>query len=242
MEKVTDFIFLGSKITVDNDCRHEMKTLAHWKENYDKSRQHIKKQRHHFVTKAPLVKAMVFSSSHIQMWEWDHKEGWEPKNWCFQIVELEKSLESPLDCKEIQPVHPKGNQPWICIGRTDTEAEAPILWLPDPKRWLIGKDPDSGKDWGQEEKGATEDDMVGWHHWLNGHEFKETPGPSEGQARLVCRSPWGHKESDTTEQLNNNKSLKKLRRYCMSQLSTHPVNESTYNASGTKILSIWNWS
>ena len=111
VETVTDCIFSGSKITVDNDCRHEMKTLAHWKENYDKSRQHIKKQRHHFVTKAPLVKAMVFSSSHIQMWEWDHKEGWAPKNWCFLSVVLEKTPESPLDSKEIKPVNPKGNQP-----------------------------------------------------------------------------------------------------------------------------------
>ena len=145
------------------------------------------------------------------MWELDYKEGWTLKNGCFGTVVLEKTLESPLDDKEIKPVNPKGNQPWICTGRTDTEAEAPILWLPDPKRWLIGKDPDSGKDWGQEEKGATEDEMVGWHHWLNGHEFEETPGPSEGQARLVCYSPWSHKVSDTTEQLNNNKSLKKIK-------------------------------
>ena len=114
-----------------------------------------------------------FSSSHIRMWELDHKEGWVPKNWCFQIVVLEKTLESSLDCKKIKPVNPKGNQPWIFIGRTDAEAEAPTLWSPDVKNWLIGKDPDTRKDWGQEEKGVTEDEMVGWHHWLNEHELSK---------------------------------------------------------------------
>ena len=125
-----------------------------------------------------LVKAMFFSSSHVCMWELDHKEGWVPKNWCFLIVVLEKTLESPLDCKEIKPVNPKGNQPWIFIGRTD--AEAPILWSPDSKNQLIGKDPDAGKDWRQKEKGAAEDEMVGWHHRLSGHEFEQTLGDSEG--------------------------------------------------------------
>ena len=123
-------------------------------------------------TKVHLVKAMVFSSSHVWMWELDYKESWALKNWYFWIVVLEKTLESPLDCMEIQPVHPKGNQFWIFIGRTDAEAEAPILWLPDVKNWLIWKDPDAGKDWRQEEKGMTEDEMVGWHHWLDGHEFE----------------------------------------------------------------------
>ena len=118
---------------------------------------------------------------------------------------LEKTLESPLDCKEIQPVDPKGYQSWVFIGRTDAEAETPLLWAPDVKNWLIRKDPDAGKDWGQEEKGATEDEMVGWHHWLNGHEFEQTLGDSEGQGSLVCCSPWGRKESDTTKGLNNNK-------------------------------------
>ena len=113
-----------------------------------------------------------FSSGHVGMWESDHKESWALKNWCFWTVVLEKTLESPLDCKEITPVHPKGNQPWIFIGRTDAEAETPILWPPDAKNWLIGKDPDAGKDWRQEEKGMTEDEMVGWHHRLNGHEFE----------------------------------------------------------------------
>jgi len=135
------------------------------------------------------------------MWELDHKEGWALKNWCFRTAMLEKTLESPLDSKEIKPVNPKGNQPWIVIGRTD--AEAPILWPPDVKSRLIGKDPDAEKDWSQEEKGTTEDEMVGWHHRLNGHEFEQTPGDSEGQESLVCYSPWGRKESDTTWQLNS---------------------------------------
>ena len=125
-------------------------------------------------TKVCLVKAMVFCSSHGWMWELDYKESWVPKNWCFWTVVLEKTLESPLDCKEIKPVNPKGNQPWIFIRRTDDEA--PILWLPDAKSWLIRKDPDAGKDWRQEEKGTTEDVMLGWHHRLNGHEFEQTPG------------------------------------------------------------------
>ena len=139
------------------------------------------------------------------MWELDHKASWAPKNWCFQTVMLEKTLESPLDCKEIQLVHPKGKQPWIFTWRTDAEAEAPVLWLPDAKNQLIRKDCDAGKDWGHEEKGATEDEMVGWHHWLSGHEFEQTPGDSEGQGSLVGCSPQGRKESDTTEQLNNNR-------------------------------------
>ena len=123
-------------------------------------------------TKVRLVKAMVFFSGHVWMWELDCEEGWVPKNWCFWTVVLEKTLESPLDCKEIQPVHPKGNQFWIFIGRTDAEAETPILWPPDAKRWLIWKDPDAGKDGRQEKKAMTEDEMVGWHHWLDGHGFE----------------------------------------------------------------------
>ena len=132
------------------------------------------------------------------------KESWAPKNWCFWIVVLEKTLESLLDCKEIQPVHPKGHQSWMFSGRTDVEAETPILWPPDAKNWLIVKDPDAGKDWRQEEKGTTEDEMVGWHHRLNGHEFVQAPGDAEGQESLEGCSPWGHKELDTTEPLNNN--------------------------------------
>ena len=136
------------------------------------------------------------------MWELDYKESWVPKNWCFWTVVLEKTLESPLDCKEFQPVHPKGNQSWIFIGRTDAYAETPILWPPDVKNQLTGKDPDARKDWGQEEKGTTEDEMAGWHHRLNGCEFEWTLGVGNGQGGLVCCSSWGHKESDTTEWLN----------------------------------------
>ena len=135
------------------------------------------------------------------MWELDYKESWAPKNWCFWTVMLEKTLESPLDGKEIQPVHPKGNQSWIFSGRTVTEAETPILWPPDLKSWLIWKDPDAEKDW-RWTKGTTEDEMVGWHLWFNGHELESTPGVGEGQGGLVCCSPWGRKESDTTEWLN----------------------------------------
>ena len=121
------------------------------------------------------------------MWELDHKEGWALENWSFQIVVLEKTLESPLDSKEIKPVKPKGGQPWKLTGRTDAEADAPIIWLPDVKSQLIGKDPDAGKDWGQE-KGVAEDDMVGWHHWLSGHEFEQILGDNEGQGSLACCS------------------------------------------------------
>ena len=125
------------------------------------------------------------------MWELVCKEGWTLKNWCFQIVVLEKTLENPLDCKEIKPVNPKWNQSWIFIGRTDAEAEAPILWPPDVKSQLIRKDPDAGKDWRQEKKGVTDDKVVGWHYWLNGHEFEQAPGDGEGQGSLACCSPWG---------------------------------------------------
>ena len=151
-------------------------------------------------TKVHLVKAMVFPV--VWMWELDCEESWVLKNWCFWTVVLEKTLESPLDCKEIQPVHPKGDQSWIFIGRTDVEAETPILWPPDAKSWLIGKDPDAGRDWGQEEKGTTEDEMAGWHHQLNGREIEWTPGVGDGQGGLACCNSWGHKESDMTEWLN----------------------------------------
>ena len=136
------------------------------------------------------------------MWELDYKESWALKNWCFWIVVVDKTLESPLDSKEIQPVSPKGNHPWIFIGRTDTETGTPILWPPDAKNWLICKDPDAGKDLRQEEKGTTEDEMVGWHHRFNGHGFGWTPGVGDGQGGLVCCNPWGRKELDTTEWLN----------------------------------------
>ena len=141
---------------------------------------------------------LSYSSSHIQMWELDHKEGWVPKNWCFQILVLEKTSESVLNSK---PINPKGNQPWIFIGRTDAEVEIPILWPPDVKSWLTGKDPDAGKDWRQDEKGMTEDEMVGWHHQLNGQEFEQVLGIG-GQGSLACWSLWGHKDWDRTKQLS----------------------------------------
>ena len=131
------------------------------------------------------------------MWELNHKEGWALKNWCFWVVVLEKTVENPLDCKEIKIVNAKGKQPWIFIGRTDAEAEGLILWTPDAKSQLIEKDPDAGKDWWQEEKGATEDEMAEWHHWLNGHEFEQTPEDGEGQGSLLCCTPLGHKKSQT---------------------------------------------
>ena len=146
-ETVTDFIFLGSKITADDDCSHEIKR----QKSYDQYREHIKKQRHYFANKGPFSQSYGFSSSQVWMWELDYKESWAPKNWCFRTMVLEKTLESPLDCKEIQQVHPKGNQSWIFIGRTDAEAETTILWPPDAKNWPIRKDPEAGKDWKQKE-------------------------------------------------------------------------------------------
>ena len=146
--------------------------LAPWKKSYDQPRQHIKRQRYYFANKGLSSQRYGFPSSHVWMWEWDYEESRTLKNWCFWTVVLEKTLESSLDCKEIQPVHPKGNHPWMFIWRTEAEAEILILWLPDTKNWLIGKDPDGGKDWRQKGKGTTEDEMFGWHHQLNGHEFE----------------------------------------------------------------------
>ena len=141
-------------------------------------------------TKVHLVKAMVFSSGYVWIWELGCKESWAPRNWCFWTVVLEKILESALDCKDIQPVHPKGDRSWVFIGRTDVEVEMSILWPPDAKSWLIWKDPDAGKYWGQEEKGTTEDEMVGWHHWPNGHGSGWTPEVGDGQGRLACCGSW----------------------------------------------------
>ena len=146
--------------------------LAPWKKSYDKPTQCIKKQRHYFANKGPSSLSYGFSSGHVWMWELDYKEGWVLKNWCFWTVMLEKTLESSLDCKEIKPVHPKGNQYRIFNGRTDAKAEVPRLWPPDVKNWLIRKDPDAGKDWKQEERGMTEDELVRWHHWFDGHGFE----------------------------------------------------------------------
>ena len=170
------------------------------KKTYDKSRQHVKKQRHYSAYNGPSSQSYGFSSSHVWMCELDHKEGLALKNWCFQTVVLEKTLGSPLDSKEIKQVN-KGNQPWIFVGRTDAETKAPIFWPPDVRNWPTGKDPDAGKDW-RKETGTTEDGMVGWHHRLNGYEFEQAPGVGDGQGGLACCSPWGRKESDTTERLN----------------------------------------
>ena len=175
--------------------------LGPWKKIYDQPIQHIKKQRHYFANKGPFSQSYDFSSSHIWMWKLDHKEGWALKNWCFWTVVLEKTLESPMDCKEIKPVNPKGNQSWLFIGRTD--AEASILWPPDAKNWLIVKGPIAGKDRKQEEKGRIEDEMVRWHQWLDGHKSEQALGGDVGQGSLMCYSPWcckesGHRLSDWT--------------------------------------------
>ena len=149
--------------------------------------------------KVHLSQSYGFFSSHVWMWELDYKESWALKNWCFWTVVLEKTLESPLDCKEIKPVCPKGNQSWIVIERTDVEAETPVLWPADVKNWLTVEGPDAGKDWRQEKKGMTEDEMVGCHYQLNGHEFEQALRAGDGQESLVCCSPWSCKELDTTE-------------------------------------------
>ena len=184
VETVIAFILVGSKITADGDCSHEIKRHlllgrkvmtnldSILKRDVAKSQTQLNDFTFHFTDKGPSSQSYGFSNSHAWMWELDHKESWAPKNGCFWTVVLEKTLENPLDCKEVQPVHSNGNQSWILIGSTDVEAETPILWPPDMKNWLIGKGPDAGKDWRREEKGTTEDEMVGWHHQLNGHQFE----------------------------------------------------------------------
>ena len=201
-ETVADFILGGSKITAGGDCSHEIKRRLLLGRKVMTKLDSIFKSRDYFVNKGPSSQSYGFSSSHVWMWELDYKESWAQKGWYFWTVVLEKTLESPLDCKAIQPIHPKGNHSWVLIGRTDVEAETSIFWPPDARSWLIWKDPDVGKDWRQEEKGMTEDEMVRWHHGLNGHEFGWTPGVGDGQGGLVCCSSWGHKKSDTTEQLD----------------------------------------
>ena len=194
--------------------------LTSWKESYDQPRQLIKKQRHYFANKGLSSQGYSFSSGHIWMRELDYKESWVQKNWCFWTVVLEKTLESPLDCKEIQAAHPKGNQSWISIGRTDVEAETLILWPPDVKKWFVRKDSDAGKDWRWEEKTTTEDEMVGWHHLLDGYELEQALGVGDGQGSLACCSPWGRKESDTTGWLNWT-VLKPLYSFLLSGLFWH---------------------
>ena len=181
---MAEFIFLGSKITEDVDCSHEIKRLLLIGRKVINNLDSILKSRYITLpTKVCLVKAMVFSG-HVWMWELDCEESWAPKNWCFWTVVLEKTLDSPLDCKEIQLVHSKGDQPWDFFGRNDAKAETPVLWPPNAKSWLIWKDPDAGKDWGQEEKGTTGDEMAGWHHWLDGRESEWTPGDGDEQGGL----------------------------------------------------------
>ena len=157
-------------------------------------------QRHYFTNKGPSSQGYSFPSSHVWMRELDCEKSWTPKNWCFWTVVLEKALESPLDCKEIQPVHPE-DQSWVFFGRNDATAETPLLWPPHEKSWHIGKDSDAGRDWGQEEKGTTEDEMAGWHHRLDGCEFEWTLGDGDGLGGLACCDSWGRKESDMTERL-----------------------------------------
>ena len=193
---------MGSKITADGDCSHEIKRcLLFGRKVMTNLGSILKSRRHYFANKCLSSQGYGYSSGHVWMWELNYKESWVLKNWCFWTVMLEKTLENPLNSKEIQPVHPRGNQSWIFIGRTDVEAKTPILWPPDAKNWLIGKVPDAGKGW-RREKGTMEDEMVGWHHRLNGHEFEWAPGVDDGQGSLACCSPWGRKDSDVTERLN----------------------------------------
>ena len=199
IETVTNFIFLGSKITAD--CYYSLKIkrcLLLGRKAMTNIDSILKSTDITLPTKAHLVKTMVFLIVVYGCESWTIKKAWALKNWCFWTVVLEKTLESPFDCKEIKPVHPKGNQSWIFIGRTHAEAEAPVLWPPDAKNWLLGKDADAGKDW--EQKGTVEDEIVGWHHQLDGHEFEQPPGVGDGQGSLVFCSPSDYKELDTTEQ------------------------------------------
>ena len=182
MDTVTDFIFLDFKIAADGDCSHEItRCLLLGRKAMTNLDSVLKNRDNYFADKDPSSQSYGFSSSHVWIWELHNRKGWAPKKWCFWTVVLEKMLERPLDSKEIKWVNPKGNQPCIVTGRTDVEAEAPVLWPPNAKSRLMWKDPDAGKDWRQEKKGSTENEMVGWHHWLNGHEFEWTLGDGEGQ-------------------------------------------------------------
>ena len=206
--------------------------LAPWKKSFDQPRQHIKKQRHYFANKGPSSQSYGFSSSHVWMWELDHKEGWVLKIWCFWSVVLEKTLESPLDSKEIQLLNPKGNQSWIFTGRTNVEAEIPIVWPLDAKSQLTGKDSEAGKDWRQEEKGVTEDEMVGWHHQLNGHEFEQVPEDGEGQGSLVCCSPWDEirLQHILAIQFSSVQSLSRVRHFATPWTTAHRASLSIANS------------
>ena len=201
MKTVTDFIFLDSKIMANGDCSHEIKRCLLLGRKAMTNLDSILKSRD-VTLPTKVQQSYSFSSSHVWMWELDHKESWALKNWCLWTVVLEKTFESPLDFKDIKPVNPKGNQCWIFIGRTDAVVEALILWPHDGKNWLNGKDPDVEKFWRQEEKEMTEDDMIGWYHQLNWYELEQAAGDDEGQGSLMCCSPWDCKESDMTEWLN----------------------------------------
>ena len=194
--------FLGSEITADGDCSHETKRCLLLGRKVMTNLDSIFKSRDYFANKSPSSQGYGFSSDHVWMWELDCEESWALKNWCFWTVVLEKTPESPLDCKEIQPVHSEGDQPWVFFGRNDAKAETPILWPPHAKSWLIGKDSDAGRDWRQEEKGTTEDEMAGWHHSLDGRESEWTLGVGDEQGGLACCNSWCCKESDMTEWLN----------------------------------------
>ena len=209
VEVVIDFLLLGSKITVDGDCIHEVRRwLLLGRKAMTNLDSVLKIRDIILVTKVHKSRLYGLPSGHVWLWELDHKEIRAPKNSCFQTVVLEKTPESSLDSKEIKPINLKGNQPWMLIGRTDAEAEDQVFWSPDANSRLIGKVPDAGKDWGQEEMRVSEDEMAGWHHQCNGHELGQTLGDDEGQWGLACCSLWGRKESDTTGSLNNNNNNK----------------------------------
>ena len=194
-EERVQIIFLGSKITADSDCSHKIKRhLLLGRKSMTNVDSILKKQRHYLADNVPSSQKMVFPGV---MWELYYKESWVLKNWCFWSVVLEKTLKSPLDYREIQPVNPEGNQCWIFTGRTVAKAEAPILWTPDVENWLTGKKPrwERLKAGGE---GRTEDEMIGWHHWLDGHEFEQISEAGDGQGSLVCSSSWGCKQLDTT--------------------------------------------
>ena len=214
------FLFLGSKITADVDCSHENRRLLLLGRKAMTHLDCVLKSRD-IADKDPYSQGCGLPSSHVWLWELDHKEGRAPKNWYLQTVVLEKTAENPVDRKEIKPVNLKGDQPWIFVGRTDAEAEAPVFWSSDANSWLIGKFPDAGKDWGQKKR-VSGDEMAGWYHQCNGHELGQTLGDGEGQGGLVCYSPWGRKELDTTEWLSDN---------------SHWCLHSTYSASSI-VLSI----
>ena len=203
-EVVTDFCFLGSKITADGGCSHVIRRCLLLGRKAMTNLDSVLKSRDITANKDPYTQGNGLPSGHVRLCGLDHKEGRTWKNWCLWTVVLEKAPESPLDSKEITPVKIQGNQLWILVGRTDAKAETPVFWSSDANSWLIAKVPDAGKDWGQKEKSMSEDEMAGWHYQCNGHELGQTLRDGEGQRGLVCCSPWGHKESDTTGWLNNN--------------------------------------